>query len=161
LRYGWIGARISQSGLTYQQHQIGANTAGCINTAGNGVVACLVPETQIRTIHPQARSQVDVPDGLWKRCQECQNIVYEKELLDNLSVCPHCNFHHPISARERNPVTFDPESFVEMDADLASVDPLGFPEYAAKLEKSRTATGLNEAVITGLARLEERPVRPR
>src|ERR1044072_5052474 len=68
----------------------------------------------------------DIPEGLWTKCPKCSNMVFDKELDENLKVCPHCANHFPISARERIHSLVETCSFEEMDADLSSVDVLQF-----------------------------------
>lgn len=101
-----------------------------------------------------------VPDGLWSKCPECGEISFAKDVERNLYVCPNvkCNYHHRLSSRQRLALTVDEDSFVEMDSLIVSVDPLCFPEYAAKLSADAARTGEREAIITGAARIEDRPL---
>lgn len=95
----------------------------------------------------------DIPEGLWTRCPKCSSMIFDRELDENLKVCPRCRHHFPIGARERVHALVETCSFQEMDADLVSVDVLEFgggTTYAPKLEKNRAATGLNDAVVTGI-----------
>lgn len=64
-------------------------------------------------------------------------------------VCPNCNYHARLTAAERLRITADKNSFVEYDAGMHSADPLHFPDYAQKIERSQTQTGMRDAVITG------------
>jgi len=96
---------------------------------------------------PQRR---EMPSGLWAKCPRCQRLIYQKELERNLQVCPRCGYHHRLSAPERIAITLDQGSFVEFDAGLTSVDPLGFVGYAEKLEEARRRTGRAEAAVTGV-----------
>ncbi len=80
-----------------------------------------------------------IPDGSWVKCKSCGQTLYTDRLEDNLQVCWYCNCHLPMSAQTRIKTLTDPESFVEMDANLRSVDPLGFVDskpYGARLEES-------------------------
>ena len=98
----------------------------------------------------------DIPEGLWKKCKKCGNMIYDKELDANLKVCPKCGFHSAISARERIHSLVDTCSFEENDATMESVDALDFtgpPSYLAKLEQHKRATGLKDAVCTGIGRI--------
>ncbi|MCX7866197.1 acetyl-CoA carboxylase, carboxyltransferase subunit beta [Limisphaera sp. VF-2] len=98
----------------------------------------------------------DIPEGLWTKCPKCQAMVFDKELDENLKVCPKCGHHFQMSARERIHSLVETCTFEEMDADLASVDVLGFTgtaSYTAKLEEYQRATGLKDAVVTGLCRI--------
>jgi acetyl-CoA carboxylase carboxyl transferase subunit beta len=83
-------------------------------------------------------------------------MIYAKELDTNLKVCPKCQYHNPISARERIATLVEPCSFEEHDASMESVDVLNFKgpsSYAAKLEQYRQSTGLKDAVCTGIGRM--------
>src|SRR5271165_2986372 len=68
----------------------------------------------------------DIPEGLWTKCDKCGNMVFDKELDENLKVCPRCEFHFKIGARERIHSLVETCSFEEMDAEMMSVDPLEF-----------------------------------
>jgi acetyl-CoA carboxylase carboxyl transferase subunit beta len=102
-----------------------------------------------------------IPEGLWVKCEGCKEIVYKKEIDKNLKVCPKCNYHFRISARERLNLLVDDGSFVETDETLVSVDPLNFKDkisYKDRLKEKQTATGLKEAVISGDALIKGYPV---
>lgn len=98
---------------------------------------------------PNEQAKRDVPEGLMRKCDQCQKIFYRKELKINLNVCPNCDHHHPMRAWDRINSLFDDHTFEEWDKNLLSNNPLDFPDYEVKLEKDRKRTGLNEAVITG------------
>lgn len=100
----------------------------------------------------------DMPEGLWQKCPDCGAMVHQLELTENLRVCAKCDYHFPLTGRERIEITVDPDSFEEMDANLEAVDALGFLDYASKLKKNQEKTGLSEAIITGRARLSETPI---
>ncbi len=94
----------------------------------------------------------DIPEGLWTKCEDCGEIIYNKALEENLKVCPKCNFHFILTAHERIEMLLDAGSFEERDATLRSLDPLQFKgprSYEEKLKQDQAATGLNEACITG------------
>lgn len=102
-------------------------------------------------------SKVSIPDDLWFKCPRCLNAVFREEFEKNLKICPKCGFHARITARERIRLTVDEGSFSELDASVSSLNPIGFAGYDEKLEKSRRATGLREAVVTGTAAIENQP----
>lgn len=105
--------------------------------------------------------KVKIPEGLWVKCDGCKEIIYKKEIDKNLKVCPKCNYHFRISARERIKLLVDDGSFVEIDSGLASNDPLNFKDkvpYKDRLEENRKKSGLEEAAISGEALIEGRPV---
>ncbi|MDP3804176.1 MAG: acetyl-CoA carboxylase, carboxyltransferase subunit beta [Candidatus Omnitrophota bacterium] len=94
----------------------------------------------------------DIPDDLWMRCEECSELIYNKKLEENLRVCPKCSFHFILGARERIKLIIDEGSFVEMDADMESLDPLNFEgpkTYKEKIKKDQELTNLKEAAVTG------------
>ena len=98
----------------------------------------------------------EFPDGLWTKCDACGQLIYTKVLKENYKVCPKCNYHFILDVQERIEQMLDPDSFVEMDKDLLSQDPLGFKGvkgYIEKLEEDKKITGLNEAAVTGEALL--------
>lgn len=104
----------------------------------------------------QEEKKVKIPEGLWVKCGNCKEIIYKKEVLRNLQVCPKCNYHFRISARERLKLLVDPNSFTEMDNDLTSSDPLNFKDsisYKDRLKKNSEITGLSDAVLSGTAKI--------
>jgi acetyl-CoA carboxylase carboxyl transferase subunit beta len=105
------------------------------------------------TIPTEAAKQ-DVPEGIMTKCPNCKKIMYSKELMKNLKVCAHCGYHHPMNSKERLTSFIDEGSFVELDRYMISENPLGFPDYIEKLEKDREKTNLNEAVVTGVCKVE-------
>src|SRR5262245_8995407 len=91
-----------------------------------------------------------VPEGLWVKCPGCSQIIYNKDLAANLSVCPKCSHHFRMSAAERLRMLFD-AAWIEYDKGLVSTDPLAFSDtkpYKARLKAGMEATGLKDAVIT-------------
>ena len=105
--------------------------------------------------------KVKIPEGLWVKCESCREIIYKKEIDKNLKICPKCNYHFRISARERLKLLVDEGSFAEMDAGLFSNDPLKFKDkvlYKEKLEENKRKTGLEDAAISGEAMVEGHPI---
>ncbi|PLR77789.1 acetyl-CoA carboxylase carboxyl transferase subunit beta [Bacillus sp. V3-13] len=98
---------------------------------------------------PSETAKQDVPEGIMTKCPRCKKIMYTKELVKNLKVCTHCGHHHQMNSRERIESFLDEGSFQELNKEMVSNNPLGFPDYIEKLEKDRQKTNLNEAVITG------------
>src|SRR5437667_4383542 len=99
----------------------------------------------------------DIPEGLWTKCPKCSTMIFDKELDDNLKVCPKCGHHFPIGARERINALVETCSFEEMNAQLSSVDVLKFTGVAAytdKLQEYQKKTKLNDAVITGIGKID-------
>ena len=88
-------------------------------------------------------------------------MIYDKELDENLKVCPKCDHHFPISSRERIHALVETCSFEEMDAGMTSVDVLqftGVAAYTSKLGDYQKSTGLKDAVITGVGKIGEHRV---
>ncbi len=105
--------------------------------------------------------KVKIPEGLWVKCDSCKEIIYRKEIDKNLKICPKCNYHFRISARERLGFIVDEGSFIEMHADLASDDPLNFRDkvpYKDKLQDNKKKTGLSDAALSGEATVNGLPV---
>jgi acetyl-CoA carboxylase carboxyl transferase subunit beta len=103
----------------------------------------------------------DIPHDLWTRCEDCNELIYNKKLDENMKVCPKCGFHFSLGARERVAMTLDEGSFKETDADMESLDPLTFQgprTYKEKLKKDQELTGLKDAVITGEGAINGRPL---
>ena len=99
----------------------------------------------------------DIPEGLWTKCEECVEIIYNKALEENLRVCPKCQYHFTLTAHERIQQLTDNGTFQEFDAGLRSVDPLKFKgpkTYAEKVQLDQAATGMHEAAISGEGKME-------
>ncbi len=94
------------------------------------------------------------PTDAFLQCAKCKKILFSIDFEQNLRVCPHCGHHHRLPARKRIEITFDEGSFVEMDADLQSIDSLDFPEYAEKYGQAQQKTGEKDSMISGKATLE-------
>lgn len=104
----------------------------------------------------RAKSKSNVPEGLWVKCPSCGEVVTKTELAQNLQVCPKCQHHMTLGARERIASLVDDGTFEERDADMLSVDSLkfrGVATYKERLDTYRKKTGLKDAVITGDALL--------
>lgn len=99
----------------------------------------------------------DIGEGLWTKCDACKETHYAKDLKESLYVCSKCGHHMRIAARDRIELLFDPESFQEFDAQLTSGDPLNFVDsqsYKARLKSAQAKTGLQNAIITGVGKVE-------
>jgi len=93
-----------------------------------------------------------VPEGLWSKCENCKEILYRKDVIKNLSVCPKCSFHFRLSARERLELFFD-GPWEEFDSGLVSADPLGFHDskpYADRLKAGKAKTDSYDAVVSAV-----------
>jgi len=100
-------------------------------------------------------------EGLWVKCDGCRQIIWKKDLAENFSVCPKCDYHFRIDAPTRLTILLDEDSIETFDDTLASTDPLNFTDtrpYKARLEKSKAETGLQDAIINASGTLNGRPV---
>jgi acetyl-CoA carboxylase carboxyl transferase subunit beta len=107
------------------------------------------------------RRKVTIAEGLWIKCDSCKEIVYRAEVDRAGRVCPRCGYPFRLPARARIALLADEGSFEERDAGLTSRDPLEFKDtkrYTDRLKAARRATGLEEAVVSGTARIGGYPV---
>ena len=110
---------------------------------------------------PPTEKPSRVPEGLWVKCPGCAQVIYNKDLEQNLQVCPKCAHHFRIGSAERLKSLFDRGHFKEHFPDLTSNDPLQFTDtkpYRERLETTRGATGLKDAVVVATGRLDGMPV---
>jgi acetyl-CoA carboxylase carboxyl transferase subunit beta len=99
----------------------------------------------------------EMPEGLWKKCPSCGEMIHSMALAENMQVCPKCGYHFTLGSKARIELLVDAGSFVEHDAGMVSVDPLkfkGVATYEERLATYRKKTGLREAVITGTAKIK-------
>jgi acetyl-CoA carboxylase carboxyl transferase subunit beta len=99
-------------------------------------------------------------EGLWVKCESCRTIVFRKDLEANLFVCPKCQFHFKMNAKQRLEMLLD-SRWTEHDAGMTSTDPLKFVDtkpYAARLKEARKKLGMNDAVISVEGRLSGRGI---
>lgn len=102
-----------------------------------------------------------VPEGLWKKCPKCDAVLYQDNLRDNQHVCPKCDHHMRITARQRLELFLDKEGQVEIGADIEPVDILKFKDlkrYKDRLAAMQKATGEKDALVVKEGRVEGRPV---
>lgn len=95
----------------------------------------------------------NVPEGIMTKCPKCGRVIYTKLLIRNNKCCDECGYHFKLSAAERITMLVDEGKFEEFDAELVSRDPLSFPGYSEKLQKTRTQTGLSDGIVTGKGKL--------
>jgi len=110
------------------------------------------------TLKAESKERKDIPEGLWQKCARCGEIVFSKDLEKKWKVCSRCAYHFRLSAKERIEVTVDEGTFKEFNEEIASTNPLNFPEYDEKIKKAQEKTGLKEAVVTGEAMIQGNPV---
>ncbi|HET9305428.1 MAG TPA: acetyl-CoA carboxylase, carboxyltransferase subunit beta [Candidatus Sulfotelmatobacter sp.] len=100
-------------------------------------------------------------EGLWVKCESCRQIIWKKDLEENMNVCPKCDKHFRIDARTRLAQLLDENQYEVVDADISSTDPLKFVDlkpYSSRLKQAQKDTGLKDAVINAHGKLAGRPV---
>jgi acetyl-CoA carboxylase carboxyl transferase subunit beta len=102
-----------------------------------------------KSLKPAPKSKV--PDGLWLKCDSCNELLYRKELAKNFWVCENCGYHFRISAHKYIEILTD--EFIEQEASLQPTNPLNFSEYEEKLKSSFNKSGVKEAIIIGEAKI--------
>ncbi len=115
-----------------------------------------------RTLTPQEKKQAErirkakdtlleyqVPEGLFQKCSSCGKPVYNEDIIENYHICPYCGNYFRVRPRTRIAMVLDKGTFQEWDERMETSDPLNFPGYKKKLERQRSVTNLDEAVVTG------------
>jgi acetyl-CoA carboxylase carboxyl transferase subunit beta len=100
-------------------------------------------------------------EGLWVKCEDCRQIIWKKDLEENMNVCPKCEKHFRIDARTRLAQLLDENQYETFDGNLSSTDPLKFVDlkpYSKRLRQAQEDTGLKDAVINAQGKLQGRPV---
>ncbi|MGK7345235.1 MAG: acetyl-CoA carboxylase, carboxyltransferase subunit beta [Candidatus Nitrospinota bacterium M3_3B_026] len=117
--------------------------------------------TRVKTPLERMSLRKRIPEGVWRKCGGCKEIVYNNEFERNLYVCPKCGHHHRLSARARVETLIDEGTFKEADEDLAPNDPLKFRDskrYRDRISAAQKKTGLRDSVVAGSGRMEGRAV---
>ena len=121
-----------------------------------------VPSTEQTSVRNRVKAGLSAPGNLAVKCPKCREMLVSRDWEKNLKVCPRCNYHFKLDAYERIELLVDADSFVEIDADIISTDPLHFVSrsqaYADKLREEREAANLNEGVVSGHATIEGFPL---
>jgi len=108
-----------------------------------------------------SQKKKEIPDGLWTKCGGCGGIIYVKELDKNFWVCKSCGFHFRLKSRDYVKILLDNGELEEYDQDLVSTDPLKFRDskkYPDRIKTSREKTGLSDAVISGIGKIDGKEV---
>jgi acetyl-CoA carboxylase carboxyl transferase subunit beta len=109
-------------------------------------------------VNGKADSKMEIPGGLWVRCEGCGEILYRKTLEQNLYICSRCSFHFRISARKYIEILLDANIFGEYDPHLTPDNPLDFPKYPEKLADAQKKTSADEGFIFGKGTIDSIPV---
>ena len=104
------------------------------------------------------RERLEIPADAWEKCEACGHTDLREKFVRNLNVCPTCDYHRRIRAGDYISILLDEGTAEEIDVDVRSTDPLGFPEYPARLKKALTNAGDSDAVVTTTGSLGEMPV---
>ncbi len=119
-------------------------------------------EAYRKSVSPDQKHQErDIPDGLWHKCDACGALTYIKDLQTNYMVCPECNHHVQVNANDRIDQLIDAGTWVEINSQLRSCDPLEFSDrksYKDRLIETQKTTGLGDSIITGLGKLENQAI---
>lgn len=97
--------------------------------------------------------RASIPDGLFVKCENCNDAIYHDDLLANDYVCPKCNYHYRLGARQRIAFISDENSFLELYKDLKTLNPLDFPGYLNKLKTYQNEQEEEDAFICGTAKI--------
>jgi len=106
---------------------------------------------------PVEQKALTIPEGLWIKCEECKEIVYRKEVEQNLNVCPKCGYHFRLTAEERFEMLFDDGHYKEFATNIRSSDPLEFRDtkrYRDRLKVYEQRVGKGDAVRVAEGRLD-------
>lgn len=111
-------------------------------------------------ISPDSK-KTDLPDGQWSKCEDCGEIIHNKQLEVNIWTCPKCNYHFRIGSEQYISLILDKGSFKEHDKKMRSADPLQFEDtkkYIDRINSTIKSTGLNDAVRTGVGKIDGKKV---
>ncbi len=101
--------------------------------------------------------KTDIPDGQWSKCEDCGEIIHNKQLEVNIWTCPKCNYHFRIGSEQYVQILFDKGTFKELDKKMRSGDPLEFEDtkkYNERINSTIKKSGLNDAVRTGVGKID-------
>lgn len=101
----------------------------------------------------RSKVKTRIPDGLFQKCIRCNEVLYTEDLIENNYICSTCGYHLRVNPRERLSMVLDPGTFIEWNSNLEFFDPLNFPGYKEKIKHIKSATNLDEAVITGTGQI--------
>jgi acetyl-CoA carboxylase carboxyl transferase subunit beta len=104
------------------------------------------------------RERLEIPPDAWEKCEACGHTDLREKFERNLSVCPNCDYHRRLRPLEYVGLLLDEGSWEEVETDLSSTDPLGFPEYPARLKRARDNGFDSDAIFTVTGKLAEAPV---
>lgn len=121
----------------------------------------LINKKNVSFIKSETKNRLQVPEGIWVKCNQCGFLMYFKNLNQNFKVCRECQYHFPTSSQDRIAQLFDTNSWKSLDLNLSSTDPLGFADkklYSLRLKDTKVKLGLSDAVQTGIGYIKNIPV---
>ncbi len=108
-------------------------------------------------ISTSTEEKKEAPDGMWNKCPSCKKALHYAEQVENKYVCQYCNYHLRIGSKEYFSILFDDNKYIELFANIRSADPLEFSDskkYTDRLEESYLKTGLNDAIRSGVGKVD-------
>jgi acetyl-CoA carboxylase carboxyl transferase subunit beta len=104
------------------------------------------------------RERLEIPPDAWEKCEACGHTDLREKFVRNLNVCPNCDYHRRFRASEYLSLLLDDGSMEEIELDIRSTDPLGFPEYPQRLQRANANAGEGDAILTAIGQLGGMPV---
>ena len=104
------------------------------------------------------RERLEIPADVWEKCEACGHTDIREKFVRNFNVCPNCDYHRRIRANDYCNILLDDGSVEELELDIRSTDPLGFPEYPARLKKATANAGEGDALLAATGTIEGLPV---
>ena len=104
------------------------------------------------------RERLEIPADAWEKCEACGHTDLREKFVRNYNVCPNCDFHRRIRANDYCTILLDEDTLEELEVDLRSTDPLGFPEYPARLKRALEKAGDSDALFACTGTLDALPV---
>jgi len=111
-----------------------------------------------RKIRQPRRERLEIPADAWEKCEACGHTDLREKFVRNVNVCPNCDYHRRIRAADYVGLLMDDSGWEELDVEMRSVDPLGFPEYPQRLKKATTNAGDTDAIVTAGGTLGGMPI---
>ena len=111
-----------------------------------------------KTPRAPRRERLEIPADVWEKCEACGLTDIREKFERNLNVCPNCDYHRRIRASDYCNLLLDEGSIAEVEVELRSTDPLGFPEYPNRLKKAVTNAGDTDALLATTGTLDALPV---
>ena len=104
------------------------------------------------------RERLEIPADVWEKCEACEHTDLREKFERNTNVCPNCDYHRRIRASDYCNLLLDEGTLEEVEVDLRSTDPLGFPDYPGRLKKAITNAGDTDALFAATGTLDSLPV---